>query len=106
MSIEHPVDITALRAGAKAIVEKILECKRALRSTWTEPMGDVQYQLMALKREATAHCTLRAMLRGRIHPVQGKAAQKLALSMAERLAAKYRRLEEPALEEQAHHAVG
>ena len=88
----HYIDFAALRAGAKAIEDEILSTKAALRTTWTEPMGNAQWRLIRLKHEVTTHYILRALLRGRQHLQQvNKDTLQQHLDLAEKLALKYQR---------------
>lgn len=61
------MNITKLKEDRAALEERIRQVKKELRSSWTRPMADRQYELIELKREATELCTLRAWLRGRHH---------------------------------------
>lgn len=61
------INITKLKQDRRALEEQIREVKKQLRSTWTKPMANEQYQLIALKRKATELCILRAWMRGRNH---------------------------------------
>lgn len=89
---KHYIDFAALRAGAKTIEDEILATKAALRTTWTEPMGNAQWRLLRLKQESTSHYVLRALLRGRQHLQNvNKHVLQAHLDAAEKLALKYRR---------------
>lgn len=89
---KHYIDFAALRAGAKALEDEIRSTKAALRTTWTEPMGNAQWRLIRLKHDITTHYILRALLRGRQH-LQNVNRDVLQhhLDLAEKLALKYRR---------------
>src|SRR5690606_1131788 len=66
MSIEN-VSLHLLVAELRARAEESRALKAALRTTWREPMGDVQRALVRCRRRTTELCILRAWLRGRRH---------------------------------------
>ena len=76
------IDIERLRHDRRKLDERIRAAKRALRTTWTRPMADVQHELLALKLEATELCTLRAWLRGRLHLPDPERCRKIAEARA------------------------
>ncbi len=61
------VDVPALVRLIAATEAELIPLKRALRTTWTEPMAGVQQRLCALKHQATLLYILRAYVRGRHH---------------------------------------
>lgn len=61
------INLIKLRADLRAIEEQIRPVKEALRSTWTKPMADEQYDLIRLRREATRLLCLLAWARGKSH---------------------------------------
>lgn len=61
------INIPQLKADRQELEEQIRQVKKQLRSCWTKPMADEQYELIGLKLEATELCILRAWLRGRHH---------------------------------------
>jgi len=61
------INITQLRTDRQELEEQIRAVKKKLRSCWTRPMDQEQYELIKLKQEATELCILRAWLRGRHH---------------------------------------
>jgi hypothetical protein len=61
------INMNQLKADRRELEEQIRKVKKQLRSCWTKPMANEQYQLINLKLEATELCILRAWLRGRHH---------------------------------------
>ena len=61
------IDVAALVAAIRALAAESKNLKRALRRTWTEPMGETQKALVRCRRRTTELCVLRAWLRGRFH---------------------------------------
>ena len=61
------INITQLKTDRQELEEQIRAVKKQLRSCWTKPMANEQYQLINLKQEATELCILRAWMRGRHH---------------------------------------
>ena len=76
------IDMERLRHDRQKLDERIRAAKRALRTTWTRPMADVQHELLALKLEATELCILRAWLRGRLHVPDRDRCQRIAEARA------------------------
>ncbi|MEZ4452416.1 MAG: hypothetical protein R3B09_23325 [Nannocystaceae bacterium] len=82
------LDHRALRAEAAATEAALRALKAQLRRTWTAPMAALQRRFVALRREATIACVLRAGLRGRRHL---RAADEAIWAAAARLADRHRR---------------
>lgn len=61
------VDRARLRADIRALVAQSLTLKRRLRQRWTEPMAEVQQELLLLRRRTTECLVLLAWTRGRLH---------------------------------------
>jgi hypothetical protein len=61
------IDFHRLRTERRRIDALIRNRKAELRTRWTRPMAVEQRELLALKRDATELCMLRAWLRGKQH---------------------------------------
>lgn len=72
------INITKLKQDRRELEEEIREVKKRLRSTWTKPMANEQYRLMALKQQATELCILRAWMRGRSHLADADYCKEIA----------------------------
>lgn len=81
------MNITQLKQDRRELEEQIRAAKKQLRTRWTKPMADVQYELIRLKLEATELCILRAWLRGKHHLPDVERCQEVA----ERRMSEYRR---------------
>lgn len=79
------LNIPQLKQDRRELEEQIREVKKQLRSTWTKPMANEQYQLIGLKRKATELCILRAWARGRHHLPDADYCKEVA----ERIAVRY-----------------
>lgn len=79
------INITQLKEDRRELEDRIRAVKKELRSTWTRPMGDLQLELISLKRQATELCILRAWARGRHHLPDAEYCKEVA----ERVAQKY-----------------
>ena len=86
------INIPQLKQDRRELEARIRLVKKALRSTWTKPMADTQYELISLKRQATELCILRAYARGRWHLPDVDYCKEVA----ERIAPRYAREEEAA----------
>lgn len=84
------IDIAQLKTDRRRLDERILEVKKQLRSTWTRPMGDVQAELISLKRQVTELHILRAHARGRVHLAD---RPDFCRDVAERVTVRYRKEE-------------
>jgi hypothetical protein len=72
------MNINQLKQDRQELEEQIRAVKKQLRSSWTRPMADEQYELIRLKLEATELCILRAWLRGRHHLPDVERCQEVA----------------------------
>jgi len=79
------INIPQLKQDRRELEEHIRAVKKELRSTWTKPMANAQYELISLKRQATELCILRAWARGRHHLPDADYCQEVA----ERIAPRY-----------------
>lgn len=79
------IDIHQLRTDLREIEDRIKPIKEALRSTWTRPMANEQYQLIGLRNEATDLYILLAWTRGKYHLADHDRCREVA----ERMAPKY-----------------
>jgi len=61
------LNIPQLKQDRRELEDRIRAVKKELRSPWTKPMANLQYELIDLKRQATELCILRAWARGRHH---------------------------------------
>jgi len=61
------INIQKLKQDIHEIEAEIAETKGPLRSTWTKPMGQAQWDLIRLRAKATDLYTLRAWNRGKLH---------------------------------------
>jgi hypothetical protein len=78
------LNIPQLKQDRRELEVRIREVKTQLRSTWTKPMANEQYELIGLKRKATELCILRAWHRGRHHLPDAEYCQKIAEELAPR----------------------
>jgi hypothetical protein len=76
------IDTARLRADIKRLNDQIRPCKEALRSTWTRPMADKQYELLSLREDITELYCLLAWTRGRSHLVDAERSTEIAERMA------------------------
>jgi hypothetical protein len=76
------INIPQIRADLQEIEEQIRPVKEALRSTWTKPMDNEQYQLIDLRARATELLCLLAWTRGRHHMADHERCQAIAERMA------------------------
>ena len=78
------INIPQLKQDRRELEVRIRLVKKALRSTWTKPMADTQYERISLKRQATELCILRAWIRGRHHLPDAELCKETAECLAPR----------------------
>jgi len=78
------INLNQLKQDRRELEDRIRAVKKELRSTWTRPMGDLQWELISLKRQATELCILRAWVRGRHHLPDADYCREVAERMAKR----------------------
>jgi hypothetical protein len=78
------INIPKLKQDRRELEDRIRAVKKELRSTWTKPMANLQYELISLKRQATELCILRAWTRGRHHLPDAEYCKEVAERVAKR----------------------
>lgn len=75
-------DIHQLRTDLREIEDRIRPLKETLRSTWTRPMANEQWQLICLRNDATDLYILLAWSRGKYHLADHERCRETAERMA------------------------
>jgi len=78
------INLPKLKQDRRELEDRIRAVKKELRSTWTRSMGNLQLELISLKRQATELCILRAWVRGRHHLPDADYCRETAERVAKR----------------------
>jgi len=79
------LNIEQLKEDRRELEDRIRVVKKKLRSPWTKPMANFQWELISLKQKITELYILRAWVRGKQHLPDAEYCQEVA----ERVATRY-----------------